>query len=97
MRIIIFFYMLMIGAFIILASAEAHAKRASTCVEPSRAKDGDHGAPGYLEDGKNGSNGEKVITHKMVVMEGMEVIALMAMGDMEGTEEMQTKTAYASG
>ena len=51
------FYIL-IGCMLITFSTEAYERKISSCSEPSRAKDGEHGIPGYLEDGENGRNGK---------------------------------------
>lgn len=54
------FYIL-VGFMLITFSGEAYGRsgrRMSCCVEPSRAKDGEHGIPGYLEDGEYGQDGE---------------------------------------
>lgn len=54
------FYIL-IGCMLITFSIEARGRsggRLSCCVEPSRARDGEHGMPGYLEDGEHGQDGE---------------------------------------
>jgi hypothetical protein len=40
------------------ASVEAYGRRSSGCVEPSRANDGKHGSPGYLDDGEDGEDGK---------------------------------------
>ena len=51
------FYIL-IGCMLTTFSVEAYGCRRSCCVEPSRASDGEHGAPGYIEDGENGQDGK---------------------------------------
>lgn len=54
-------FCILIGCMLITFSAEAYGRsgrRMSCCGEPSRAKDGEHGIPGYLEDGENGQDGE---------------------------------------
>lgn len=50
-------FCMLIGCMLITFSAEAYGRR-MCCSEPSRAKDGEHGIPGYLEDGENGQDGE---------------------------------------
>ena len=50
-------FILIVGIFT-LFSTEAYGKRISCCIEPSSTKDGEHGVPGYFEDGENGKNGE---------------------------------------
>jgi hypothetical protein len=57
MRTSSIFYIL-IGCILATASAEAFGRRISCCSEPSRAQDGEHGIPGYFEDGEHGQNGE---------------------------------------
>lgn len=56
MKITKFFYIL-IGCTLAISSVEA--RRASCCIDPSRAQDGKHGSPGYLEEGENGEDGKK--------------------------------------
>lgn len=48
----------LLGCLFITFSLEAYGRNMSCCLEPSRAKDGEHGASGYLEDGENGQDGE---------------------------------------
>lgn len=57
MQFLSIFYIL-IGCMLTTFPIEAYGRRVSSCVEPSRAKDGEHGAPGYFEDGEHGQNGE---------------------------------------
>ena len=56
MRITSIWYVL-IGCMLITFSVEAYGRRMSCCIEPSRAKDGEHGIPGY-DDGEHGQDGE---------------------------------------
>ncbi len=51
------FYIL-IGCMLTTFSMEAYGRRMSCCVESSRAKDGEHGIPGYSDDGEHGQDGE---------------------------------------
>lgn len=58
------FLHIFIGCILITFSIDAaHGKRMSCYCDSSspssRAKDGEHGAPGYYEDGENGEDGQK--------------------------------------
>ncbi len=49
----------LIGCMLVISSSvEAYGRRSLSCAEPSRANDGKHGSPGYLEDGEDGENGQ---------------------------------------
>jgi hypothetical protein len=52
-----FFYILIVCMFAI-SSVEAYGRASRSFVEQPRAKDGQHGAPGFLEDGENGEDGK---------------------------------------
>lgn len=49
---------ILMGCMLATFSVEAHGKGKSSCVESSRARDGRHGSPDYLEDGENGKKGK---------------------------------------
>jgi len=50
-RVIIF-------TLVVSSSLEAYGRKFSDNAEPSRASDGKHGLPGYIEDGENGEDGK---------------------------------------
>lgn len=51
-------FFILIGCVLLTFSVEVYGKRTSCCAIPFRAKDGEHGISGYLEDGENGQYGE---------------------------------------